>query len=436
VQDRGEVGPRSLQAQTENLIDKGNKQPSLLGLFTVYKTSSPQLSVKVNEAKCSDEGVEPLDVYATMQATLGQRYVNDFNLFGRTWQVNVQSDALYRHTPEDVKYLKVRSKNGTLVPLNTLAEIKSISGPLVITRYNMYPAAAINASVAPGASSGEATAVMEQLAKSELPTNMGYEWTELTFIEQRSRDTGMAVFGLAVLVVFLVLAALYESWTLPLAVILVVPTCVACSLAGIWVTNWDTVQASDFDVSWLPWNPMTSLGILKPDTIYGVNVASSVGLSKQDVNLFTQVGFVVLIGLACKNAILIVEYAKLKRDAGADRRSAILDACRLRLRPILMTSFAFILGVMPLAFASGAGAEMRQALGIAVFSGMLGVTLFGVLLTPVFYVVVDRVAGGRIFHSQFAHWLGGGLRNIVLLSFPLRVGGLILSKLSKRSAAR
>ncbi len=436
VQDRGEVGPRSLQAQTENLIDKGNKQPSLLGLFTVYKTSSPQLSVTVNEAKCSDEGVEPLDVYATMQATLGQRYVNDFNLFGRTWQVNVQSDALYRHTPEDVKYLKVRSKKGTLVPLNTLAEIKSISGPLVITRYNMYPAAAINASVAPGASSGEATAVMEQLAKSELPTNMGYEWTELTFIEQRSRDTGMAVFSLAVLVVFLVLAALYESWTLPLAVILVVPTCVACSLAGIWMTNWDTVLASDFDVSWLPWNPMTALGILKPDTIYGVNVASSVGLSKQDVNLFTQVGFVVLIGLACKNAILIVEYAKLKRDAGADRRTAILDACRLRLRPILMTSFAFILGVMPLAFASGAGAEMRQALGIAVFSGMLGVTLFGVLFTPVFYVVVDRVAGGRIFHSRLAHWLRDGLMNIVLLRFPRRVGGLIRLKLSKRSVAR
>ena len=436
VQDRGEVGPRNLQAQTANLIDKGNKQPSLVGLFTVYNTNSPQLSVRVDEAKCSDFGVEPLDVYATMQATLGQRYVNDFNLFGRTWQVNVQSEQAYRNEPEDVKYLRVRSKSGALVPLNALAEIKHVSGPLVITRYNMYPAAAINANVAPGSSSGEATAVMEQLARSELPSNMGYEWTELTFIEQRSRDTGMAVFGLAVLVVFLVLAALYESWTLPLAVILVVPTCVACSLAGVWVTNWDSVTASDFAWGWLPWNPLTELGVLKADTTYGVNVAGTVGLSKQDVNLFTQVGFVVLIGLACKNAILIVEYAKQRRDAGVDRRTAILDACRLRLRPILMTSFAFILGVTPLAFAKGAGAEMRQALGIAVFSGMLGVTLFGVLLTPVFYVVVDRLAAGRIFHSGFARWIGTGFMNVVALRLPRRAVGWGWSKASAGFAAR
>ena len=436
VQDRGEVGPRSLQAETVNLIEKGSKQPSLIGLFTVYNTSSPQLSVAVNEAKCSDAGVEPLDVYATMQATLGQRYVNDFNLFGRTWQVNVQSEAGYRNDLEDVKHLRVRSKKGTLVPLSTLAEVKDISGPLVITRYNMYPAAAINASVAPGASSGEATAVMEQLAKSELPTNMGSEWTELTFIEQRSRDTGMAVFGLAVLVVFLVLAALYESWTLPLAVILVVPTCVACSLAGVWVTNWDTLTAADFDIAWMGWNPVAFLGVLQPEVTYGINVAGAVGLKKQDVNLFTQVGFVVLIGLACKNAILIVEYAKKRRDSGADRRTAILDACRLRLRPILMTSFAFILGVMPLAFAKGAGAEMRQALGIAVFSGMIGVTFFGVILTPVFYVVVDRVAGGRIFHSQFARWIGSSFVNIATLRFPRRAAAWVWSKASARIAAR
>ncbi len=434
VQDRGEVGPRNLQAQTENLIEKGNKQPSLVGLFTVYKTSSPQLSVVIDEAKCSQEGVEPLDVYATMQATLGQRYVNDFNRFGRTWQVNVQSEQFYRKDPEDVKFLKVRSKSGTLVPLNTLAEVKPISAPLVITRYNMYPAASINASVAPGASSGEATAVMEQLAKSELPTNMGYEWTELTFIEQRSRDTGMAVFGLAIVVVFLVLAALYESWTLPLAVILVVPTCVACSLAGVWVTNWDTVTAADFAIG--SWNPLIALGLMEPDTVYGMNVITTLGLGKQDVNLFTQVGFVVLIGLACKNAILIVEYAKLLRDAGADRRTAILDACRLRLRPILMTSFAFILGVVPLAIARGAGAEMRQALGIAVFSGMLGVTVFGVLLTPVFYVVVDRLAEGRIFQSQYLQSFGTGFGNVARLRLPRRLLGWVWSKTTVRIAAR
>ncbi len=436
VQDRGEMGPRSLQAQTENLIEKGNKQPSLIGLFTVYKTSSPQLSVTVNEAKCSDAGVEPLDVYATMQATLGQRYVNDFNLLGRTWQVNVQSEPGSRNAIEDVKYLRVRSKAGALVPLSTLAEVKSISGPLVITRYNMYPAAAINASVAPGASSGEATAVLEQLARSELPTNMGSEWTELTFIEQRSRDTGMAVFGLAVLVVFLVLAALYESWTLPLAVILVVPTCVACSLAGVWVTNWDSVTAADFDIPWSGWNPVASIGILKPGVTYGVNVTEAVGLKKQDVNLFTQVGFVVLIGLACKNAILIVEYAKKRRDAGADRRTAILDACALRLRPILMTSFAFILGVMPLAFASGAGAEMRQALGIAVFSGMIGVTLFGVLLTPVFYVVVDRIAEGRIFRAQYFRAVGTHAMNVLALRLPRRWAMWVWAKAAARIAAR
>ena len=438
VQDRGDSGPRNLEEQTKNLVDKGNKQPSLVGLFTVYKTSSPQLSVKVNEAKCSVEGVEPLDVYATMQASLGQRYVNDFNLFGRTWQVNVQSDPLDRNDKEDAKSLKVRSKTGQLVPLSALAEIKDISGPLVITRYNRYPAASINANVAPGASSGEATAVMEQLARSELPDSMGYEWTELTFIEQRSRDTGMAVFGLAVLVVFLVLAALYESWTLPLAVILVVPTCVACSLAGVWVTNWDSVLASDFDIGLFGrnFNPLTWRGLLKPDVTYGVNVANSVGLNRQDVNLFTQVGFVVLIGLACKNAILIVEYAKLRRDAGADRRTAILDACRLRFRPILMTSFAFILGVVPLAFASGAGAEMRQALGIAVFSGMLGVTLFGVLLTPVFYVVVDRIAAGRILQSTYVRAIGTAFLNVVALRLPRRWAMWLWSKAIARLPAR
>jgi len=438
VQDRGEVGPQSLQAQTMNLIEKGNKQPSMVGLFTVYNTSSPQLAVTVDEAKCSDAGVEPLDVYATMQSTLGQRYVNDLNLFGRTWQVNVQSEPGTRNAVEDAKRLRVRSKSGTLVPLNTLVQIKPSSGPLVITRYNMYPAAAINASIAPGASSGEATAVMEQLAKSELPSNMGSEWTELTFIEQRSRDTGMAVFALAVLVVFLVLAALYESWTLPLAVILVVPTCVACSLAGVWITNWDTIVAGDFTIGAFgrDINPLTWIGILKPGVTYGVNISGTVGLNKQDVNLFTQVGFVVLIGLACKNAILIVEYAKKRRDAGDDRRTAILEACRLRLRPILMTSFAFILGVVPLAFASGAGAEMRQALGIAVFSGMIGVTIFGVLLTPVFYVVVDRLASGRVGQSRYLSSLGTGFANIVKLRWPRRAAVWLWSKAAAQIAAR
>ena len=375
VQDRGEVGPLTLEGQTRKLIGEMAEQPIpgavpppgqadaklpavFLGPFTVYRTNSPQLRVEVNDAECVAAGVDPLDVYATMQATLGQRYVNDFNKFGRTFQVNVQARSRYRNEVEDLARLRVRNKRGDLVPMGTLARVKTVSGPLVITRYNMYPAAAVNTTVAPGVSSGEAIAIGDQLAHRVLPTNMGYEWTEMAFIERQNRDTGMAVFGLAVLVVFLVLAALYESWALPLAVILVVPMCVLSSLVGVYA-------------------------------------------ARQDINLFTQVGFVVLIGLACKNAILIVEYAKLKRDAGDDRRTAILAACRLRLRPILMTSFAFILGVTPLAFSSGAGAEMRRALGVTVFSGMIGVTLFGVFLTPVFFVLMDRIV-----EAVYGSWSG------------------------------
>ena len=367
IQDRGEVGPRRLYEQTDELAKRGAAQPSLTQVFTAFRVTAPQLLVTVDFAACAANGVAPLDVYATMQATLGQRYVNDFNKFGRTWQVNVQAVMRHRDQEEDVKRLKVRSKAGALVPLRALCDVKAVSGPPVITRYNMYPAAALTASVAPGKSSGEAIAVLERLADEQLPRSMGAAWTELTFIEQRSKDTGLFVFLLAVAVVFLVLAALYESWALPFAVILVVPTCVLSSLVGVY-------------------------------------------FAKQDVNLFTQVGFVVLIGLACKNAILIVEYAKWKREEGADRREAVLAACRQRLRPILMTSFAFILGVAPLAFASGAGAEMRTALGVAVFAGMIGVTAFGIFLTPVFYVVVDRLTEGHWGRSAKLRRVGTVLR--------------------------
>jgi multidrug efflux pump len=288
---------------------------------------------------------------------LGQLYVNDFNLLGRTWQVNVQADTRFRNEASDMKRLKVRNAKGQMVPIATLADMRQIGGPLVVTRYNMYPAAAVNGNIKTGVSSGDAIAVLEKLAARELPASMHFEWTELTFIEKTSRNTGLMIFGLSTAFVFLVLAALYESWALPLAVILVVPLCVLCSIGGVWVAN-------------------------------------------QDINIFTQVGFVVLIGLACKNAILIVEFAKLKREAGASRREAVLAACQLRYRPILMTSVAFLLGVTPLLFATGAGAEMRKALGVAVFSGMLGVTLFGLLFTPVFFAVVDRVAHGRWSASE------------------------------------
>ncbi|MFM7834251.1 MAG: efflux RND transporter permease subunit, partial [Planctomycetaceae bacterium] len=297
-------------------------------------------------------GISMAEVFGTLQGFLGSRYVNDFGMFGRTWQVVVQADREFRDRIEDVKKLQVRNRDGRMIPLGSVASVRRIGGPLMVTRYNMYPAAAITANAAPGFSSGESIAALEQLAARELPTTMAAEWTELAFLERTSGSTGMLLFAGSVAFVFLVLAALYESWTLPLAVILVVPMCVLCSLAGV-------------------------------------------AMAEMDINIFTQVGFVVLIGLACKNAILIVEFAKLRRDEGHSADAAVLAACRQRLRPILMTSFAFILGVVPLVFATGAGAEMRKALGTAVFSGMLGVTLFGIFLTPVFYCVIDRLMRRR-----------------------------------------
>jgi len=349
VEDRGELGSKILAGQTDNLVERGNEQPALEGLFNSFRTDAPQLVVEVDAAACASLGVEVRDVYATMQACLGSRYINDFNKFGRTWQVNIQAETPFRDRPEDIRKLRVKARNGTLVPLGAVVTVRETVGPLVLNRYNMYPAAAINGNVAAGASSGDAIAVMEKLAERELPPGMAAEWTELTFIEKRAQGTGIVIFVVSALVVFLVLAALYESWLLPLAVILVVPMCVSCSLFGVW-------QA------------------------------------KQDINIFTQVGFIVLIGLACKNAILIVEYARWRRELGEDRQTAVLEACRLRLRPIIMTSAAFILGVVPLLLAEGAGAEMRRVLGTAVFSGMLGVTLFGIFLTPVFFIIVDWIA--------------------------------------------
>ena len=349
VEDRGDLGLEALEAQTNNLIKKGNGTPGLTGLFSVYKANSPQLFIDVNRDACLSQGVNLGDVFGTLQATMGSRYVNDFNLFGRTWQVVVQADSQFRDEVDDIKRLMVRNSRGQMTPIGTLATIEPTSNPLVLTRYNMYPAAAINGNVALGFSTGEANAAMESLARSELPGSMAFEWSELAFLERTSTSTGNWVFLFAVIFVFLVLAALYESWALPLAVILVVPMCVLCSIAGVW-------------------------------------------LRSMDINVFTQIGFVVLIGLACKNAILIVEFAKAQVSAGVGIREATLAACQLRLRPILMTSFAFILGVAPLVIANGAGAEMRQALGTAVFAGMLGVTLFGVFLTPVFFYVIEHAA--------------------------------------------
>jgi len=276
--------------------------------------------------------------------------VNNFNEFGRSWQLNIQADHRFRDRIEGIKLLRVRNKQGQMAPLGTLLTVRDDSGPVMIMRYNMYAAAAISGDLAPGASSGQAIESMQQIAAKELPGSMAYDWTELTYLQLQAGSTAMYVFALGVVFVFLVLAAQYESWKLPLAVILVVPMCLLCSAIGI-------------------------------------------DLAGMASNIFTQIGLVVLVGLASKNAILIVEFAKQQQEAGVPLGQAVLEACRLRLRPILMTSFAFILGVVPLVVAHGAGAEMRQTLGMAVFSGMLGVTVFGVFLTPVFYYVLQRFGG-------------------------------------------
>lgn len=356
IEDRGDLGLNYLQEVTDKLVAKGNQEPGLTGLFTVYKASSPQLFVDVNRDACITQGVPLNEVFATLQSFLGSRYVNDFNRFGRTWQVVVQADAVHRDQVDDVRKLMVRNHAGKMVPLGTLCNVRTIGGPLVLTRYNMYPAAGINGNVKPGVSTGDGIKQLESLARREMPQAMAFEWTEITYLEQLAGNTGMLVFVLSVVFVFLVLAALYESWSLPLAVILVVPMCVLCSIAGV-------------------------------------------AMAKMDINIFTQIGFVVLIGLACKNAILIVEFAKFRREAGESTYDATLQACELRLRPILMTSFAFILGVLPLVIATGAGFEMRRALGTAVFSGMLGVTFFGIVFTPVFYFVIDRISHWQFFQS-------------------------------------
>jgi multidrug efflux pump len=359
IEDRGEVGPKGLQQMTENFIEKANQQTHYIGrLFTAYKANSPDLFLDVDRNACLTRGVDLADVFGTLQATMGARYVNDFNRFGRTWQVKVQADQIYRNVAEDVLKLRVRNKAGEMVPLGAVLSVKDATGPTIITRYNMYPAAPVNGTVAVGASTGDAVAMLERLADQELPApRMAYEWTEITYLEKQSSQSGGQLFALAVAFVFLVLAALYESWALPLAVILVVPMGVVSSLVGVWVAG-------------------------------------------HDVNVFTQVGFVVLIGLACKNAILIVEFAKLRRDEGADTRTAILDACQLRFRPIMMTSASFVFGVLPLVLAQGAGAEMRKVLGTAVFAGMIGVTLFGIVLTPVFFVLIDRLLHSRAAASR------------------------------------
>jgi multidrug efflux pump len=347
VQDRRSTGLRSLQGAVENLADVGNSDPRLVGLFSSFSVTQPQLYVKVDEEKAKAQQIKLQDIDATLQAYLGSFYVNDFFFQNRNWQVNLQAAPRYRMKIDDIGNLEVRNGKGQRVPLRTLITVRYDSGPAIVNHYNLYPSAEINGNTAAGVSSGQAIDIMDGLAANELPDTMGFEWTELTYQQiLASKDLlTKLVFPLAIVFVFLVLAAQYESWSLPLSIILIVPMCLLAAITGIWLA----------------------------------------GLNN---DIFTQIGLVVLIGLAAKNAILIVEFAKQLQDQGKGRFEATVEACRLRLRPILMTSFAFILGVVPLVLATGAGAEMRRTLGITVFSGMLGVTAFGVFFTPVFYSVV------------------------------------------------
>ncbi|RON13285.1 efflux RND transporter permease subunit [Pseudomonas frederiksbergensis] len=345
IEDRGNLGYDELYKETMNIITKSHSVPELAALFTSYTVNVPQVDAAIDREKAKTHGVAVSDIFDTLQIYLGSLYANDFNRFGRTYQVNVQAEQQFRLESDQIGQLKVRNNRGEMIPLATFIKVSDTSGPDRVMHYNGFITAEINGAAAPGYSSGQAEKAIEKLLKDELPNGMTYEWTDLTYQQILSGNTALFVFPLCVLLAFLVLAAQYESWSLPLAVILIVPMTLLSAITGVIASGGDN-------------------------------------------NIFTQIGLIVLVGLACKNAILIVEFAKDKQEEGLGPLAAVLEACRLRLRPILMTSFAFIMGVVPLVFSSGAGAEMRHAMGVAVFSGMLGVTFFGLLLTPVFYVLI------------------------------------------------
>jgi multidrug efflux pump len=356
VQDRAGGRPadleKALQASIAELSDQ-SEHPEIGRAFSLYRANTPQVYADINRIQAKSKGVDIGSIGETLQFYLGSVYVNDLTLFGKPFQVTAQADGPFRARPEDILKLQTRNGAGEMVPLGSLIDLKEINAPSRVLRYNLFPAADLNVSPAPGFSTGQNIETVKQVLTETLPRNFAFEWTETALQEIRSGNSALYVFPICVLFVFLVLAALYENWALPLSIILIVPMCVLCSLVGISLTGGDN-------------------------------------------NIFTQIGFVVLVGLACKNAILIVEYARMIEDEqNMSPLDAAVEASRLRLRPILMTSFAFILGVVPLALATGAGYELRRALGTAVFSGMLGVTLFGLILTPIFYVVVRRLEGNK-----------------------------------------
>ena len=352
IEDHAGLGPDALYKATQAVIAKARANPALAGIYSTYQIGVPKIHADVNREKARAQGVSLTDLFETMQVYLGSLYVNDFNRFGRTYEVNVQADQRFRLQPDDVLKLKTRNADGQMIPLGAFVTLDSTTGPESTNHYNGDLTAEINGGPAPGYSTGQAQAAIEAIANQELPNGMSFEWTELTYQQILAGDTAIYVFPICVLLAFLVLVAQYESWSLPLVVILIVPMCLFSALAGVQLTHGDN-------------------------------------------NVFTQIGLIVLVGLACKNAILIVEFAREREAEGDSTLHAVLEACRLRLRPILMTSIAFIMGVAPLVFSTGAGSEMRQAMGIAVFSGMVGVTLFGLVLTPVFYWTIRRLIPGK-----------------------------------------
>ena len=357
LEDRGGVGMKALHDASLRLVERASKEPALAGVMSTYEANVPQVDLDVDRIKAKMHGVALSDVFESLQINLGSLYVNDFNRFGRTYQVNVQADAPHRMDMESIARLKVRNREGRLLPLGTITRTSLAGGPDRVMHYNGYGSIDVTGGPAPGFSSGQAVAAMEKIANETLPPGVTFEWTELAYQQKLAGDATLFVFPLCVLLAFLILAAQYDSWSMPLAVLLIVPLCLLSAIGGVWLVGGDN-------------------------------------------NVFTQIGLVVLVGLASKNAILIVEFARSLEDTGMAPTSAAIEACKLRLRPILMTSIAFVMGVLPLMRATGAGAEMRHAMGIAVFAGMLGVTLFGLVLTPVFYVVIRKLVLRWHAHSQ------------------------------------
>ncbi|MGX9462797.1 efflux RND transporter permease subunit [Shewanella sp. A14] len=347
IQDRGNYGYEELYKVTMQVMQKAWRTPELAGVFSSYQVNVPQLEVEIDRTKAKQQSVSLDELFATLQGYMGSVYANDFNQFGRTYQVNVQADEQFRQTPEQISQLKVRNNQGEMVPIGSFINVANVAGPDRVMHYNGFTTAELNGGAAPGFSTGEAQAAIEKILAETLPNGMTYEWTEITYQQILAGNAGVYIYPLIILLVFMVLAAQYESLSLPLAIILIIPMTLLSALSGV--------------------------------LIYG-----------GDNNIFTQIGLIVLVGLATKNAILIVEFAKELQDKGMTPLEAILEAGRLRLRPILMTSIAFIMGVVPMVFSSGPGSEMRQAIGVAVFAGMIGVTIFGLLLTPLFYFALAK----------------------------------------------